>query len=915
MVETKRKVRDEGNLGRDKSKKKTKKQKSSVSKLQARKKRGPRLPSSLQKELERLNPSTKLDSDEEIASDDDNQDRELLGKDLYEYEEQQAEEESMKNKRYDPVQVHKSEYELPDKLSKEFKDEYLESDDEDEDNDDNYNWGKRNQKVSSDDSEDEDDERHARMLKGIIRMPDETFEERKKKRGDAVVQELYPESEYNPSRDIVDGDGRISIEDLLNPLREKSGYSELRRRMQQMEKKARPIHAPLPRADQAKLERKAASEWSNKDITKWEPIIKRNREAPSINFDEKVDLEFSTVGALASEFEPRTEFERKIAALVHDDKLMEAHKKDGSRLLELNEVSIEDEKDRQSRIAKMRSLLFRHEMKAKHVKKIKSKTYHRLLKKDKLKAASSQMEMDPEAAKEYAMKQERRRAEERMTLRHRNQNRWARRILERGLNAQDDGTRAALAEQLQRHAALSRKMNSVKDSSSSSSSDDASDEDDADGSDQDRALLAKAKRKTLEVLEEEDAVPKSGLLSLPFMRRGLEKSKEASAAEVKLALEEYDSTLKTLDNVDGLEDPEVATVSGRRVFGTAKAQILDASNKVKSDKFYGNTDSEDDSEARENGDMVNSRSNDLQRDANSDSVVILEDTDTHRESIFKNFNDIVRDSGAKTTYEVAMFVSDTWKKAKNKNEEDTKLKKAPELVGPVKQERKETDVGFEDDSDTDSEGHVVDGVLSSGPKLPYELPSQEDLIRQAFAADDVEDDFEKNKLEVLNEENPEPEKPLLLPGWGQWTDIQQKKGPPAWMLKEHENAKRKREEALKKRKDAHLRHVIISEKLDKKAEKLHTKALPYPFTSKEVFEQSIRVPIGPESNPATAIGALNRPEVVKRPGVIINPIAFEEVNPHERTEERRGGKHKLKENKGNVGKSKTMRNTKAGGKS
>jgi len=61
--------------------------------------------------------------------------------------------------------------------------------------------------------------------------------------------------------------------------------------------------------------------------------------------------------------------------------------------------------------AKLRSLLFRHEMKAKHVKKIKSKTYHRLLKKDRLKAESSKLEMDPEAAKEYAMKQERQRAE------------------------------------------------------------------------------------------------------------------------------------------------------------------------------------------------------------------------------------------------------------------------------------------------------------------------------------------------------------------------------------------------------------------------------------------------------------------------------------------------------------------------
>lgn len=129
---------------------------------------------------------------------------------------------------------------------------------------------------------------------------------------------------------------------------------------------------------------------------------------------------------------------------------------------------------------------------------------------------------------------------------------------------------------------------------------------------------------------------------------------------------------------------------------------------------------------------------------------------------------------------------------------------------------------LDEDSDADSEGQMVDGILTSDPKVEssYELPSQAEIIRQAFAADDVEDDFEKEKQEVLNKENPEPEKPVLLPGWGQWTHVQKKKGLPSWMLQEHESAKRMREETLKKRKDAHLKRVIISEKLDKKVSRL-----------------------------------------------------------------------------------------------
>lgn len=110
----------------------------------------------------------------------------------------------------------------------------------------------------------------------------------------------------------------------------------------------------------------------------------------------------------------------------------------------------------------------------------------------------------------------------------------------------------------------------------------------------------------------------------------------------------------------------------------------------------------------------------------------------------------------------------------------------------------------------------MDGILTSGPKTAYELPSQAELIQRAFAGDDVEEDFEKDKDAFLNEENPEPEKPVLIPGWGQWTEVQKKKGLPSWMLQEHESAKKKRLESLKKRKDAHLNNVIISEKLDKK---------------------------------------------------------------------------------------------------
>lgn len=871
-----------------------------------RKRSGPRLPNLLRKELDRLNPNVPSNSEgnEEIDSDEG----ELYTGDIYEYQEGVPQEESKKNRRFDPVE--NFEYELPEN----YKDENVLSDDDDEDDD------VRDKSEDGNDNEiEEDDGRHARMLQGITGMPSEAFEGKRKK-NNVVISEGYPESEYNPSRDVLDGDGRIRMEDLLGPLQDKPGFSKLRKRMDSL-KKSEVIEAPLPQAVREKVERGTAYKISRKEITKWEPIVKRNREAPTIYFDENTDLGFSTVGAIASEFEPRTEFEKKMASLIYHDNVTEAHRKDGSRLLELNKVSVEDEKERQNRIAKMRSLLFRHEMKAKHIKNIKSKTYHRLLKKDRMKGAAAQIEMDPEAAKEQALKQEFKRAEERMTLKHKNTSKWATRVLRRGLQAQDEGTRAAISEQLHQHALLTRKMNTMKDGSSNSGSDDTSDEDDADEnsavSKQDRTskLLEKAKEKTLKILEEEDEVPKSGLLSLPFMERGLKKRKEAADEEAKLALQEFESSLRQMEDSSGAENSKIKASSGRRVFGAAaKMHAPESRNITKSDNFYTNSESEDDLEAKENiVDVGNNGSDDLHKDVKIDSVLPREHSEICQDSVFKSFDDIVRDPGPKTTYEVAIFASDRWRKMESRNEVGANSKKSLKAVEPEQNQDLEEHVKeVRENSDTESEGQMVDGILALGPKPSYELPSQAELIRQAFAGDDVEEDFENDKQEVLNQENPEPEKPVLLPGWGQWTRVQQKKGLPSWMLKEHENAKRKREEALKKRKDAHLKHVIISEKLDVKAEKLLTKTLPYPFTSKEVFEQSIRMPIGPEFNPATAVGALNRPEVVKKAGLIIKPIEFKEVNPHENTEDhkRSGQKQKMK-SKSNGGKtSKKMKPTK-----
>jgi U3 small nucleolar RNA-associated protein 14 len=61
-----------------------------------------------------------------------------------------------------------------------------------------------------------------------------------------------------------------------------------------------------------------------------------------------------------------------------------------------------------------------------------------------------------------------------------------------------------------------------------------------------------------------------------------------------------------------------------------------------------------------------------------------------------------------------------------------------------------------------------------------------------------------------------------------------------------------------------MSHVVISEKRDKKAAKYLVKDLPYPYTSKAQFEQSMNTPLGPEWNTRVSFQRGTLPKVVKK---------------------------------------------------
>jgi U3 small nucleolar RNA-associated protein 14 len=187
--------------------------------------------------------------------------------------------------------------------------------------------------------------------------------------------------------------------------------------------------------------------------------------------------------------------------------------------LQMQHLTEEEIATRRAELRKMRDLMFRVEIKAKRISKIKSKTYRKIQKKERTKQAEKLKEMglgvDDETER---MKMEIDRAKERATLKHKNNGKWAASMRARG--ELDEDQRKDMQEMYERGERLKKKIAGVD------SEGDESDDDDDDARLGELAALAK-----------EDLQPVSlsgrqgGLMEMKFMRDA-ERRDQASNRDV-----------------------------------------------------------------------------------------------------------------------------------------------------------------------------------------------------------------------------------------------------------------------------------------------------------------------------------------------------------------------------------------------
>lgn len=236
--------------------------------------------------------------------------------------------------------------------------------------------------------------------------------------------------------------------------------------------------------------------------------------------------------------------------------------------LKMQHLTPEEIAERRAELRKARDLMFRAEIKAKRIAKIKSKTYRKIKKKEKTRHAEKLKEMGLEVDEEAErMETEANRARERATLKHKSTGKWAMNMKHRG--ELDEDQRQQMQEMYDRGEKLKRKIAGL-------GSDQDTDDNETDDSDNDSDAAASALRKLDELSRDEaGAKPKGGgLMEMQFMKRAELRDNAKTKGLV-------DSFKEELDKLGMAEDGDATTTAqagsvvrmGGRVFYESGAKV------------------------------------------------------------------------------------------------------------------------------------------------------------------------------------------------------------------------------------------------------------------------------------------------------------------------------------------------------
>ncbi|XP_027696800.1 U3 small nucleolar RNA-associated protein 14 homolog A-like [Vombatus ursinus] len=712
---------------------------------------------------------------------------------------------------------------------------------------------------ASEDEEDSDGERkHLQLLEAISGL-DGKSRQRWAERSEASLQV----SEFSVSTEGMEE--KLALSELLKHTKPSSSLAKVKRQLKKVKSK-KPVELPLSKEDTEQICREAACSKTSQALAKWDAVVLKNRRAEQLVFPlEEKQIQVACIEeVLLGDWKARTPLEQEIFNLLHknqqplSDPLLTPVEK-----ASLKAMSLEVAKQRRAELQKARALQSYFEAKARRQKKIKSKKFHQVIRKKKAKEALRQFKgtVSPPALLEELEKREMARMVERMSLRHQSKGKWARARAD--MAKHDQKTHKEIQEQLARNTELTQKPHMPSDS----------------------------EQEEYDAQEECELIPhvvnevKRGPDSLsPWMQRNQGPHEEVS------------KTLK------GPQKPSKA-VAGEEPESEKEEKVIAEEESLLQElekmRFL----------RRKGGVQLESQTQRTKKPRRQDDEGILAELRVLSAKIKKKARQDRKQSERSATTAPKEPVQGV---SLAQDEEEPLTRKKPERVqtleevetlgmgeGAQEQEllkslaggRPQQSLGspaeqrrspkIEKEVVTDLQANLtVKSHKASALSLPTvveeedfgeEVAAQKQIIKEAFAGDDVVADFLKERQEA-EEVSKSKAVALSLPGWGQWgvpgLDVRIRKrrryltgapdGPP--------------------RKGKSLPNVIISEKRNIQAAAHKVNGLPFPFSHHYQFERTLQTPVGSTWNTPRAFQEMTAPRVVVKQGHIIEPIKVVDVS-------------------------------------
>ncbi|XP_022689465.1 U3 small nucleolar RNA-associated protein 14 homolog A-like isoform X1 [Varroa jacobsoni] len=717
------------------------------------------------------------------------------------------------------------------------------------------------------DTEDINEESHARLIDRV-----------KVLYGSREVRQRSEASQDVSEFDFLQSSG-LTAYDMLKDLNNTAKLKKKRNKILKIKKKARALPVPLPKVSRERLQRAIGYAKTTSELGKWDSIVKHNESADQIRFplnDEPLRLEQS--GDFVKQFKPSTDLETQVELLLSSSK----HRLDSDACLsqfeeeKLKVLSKEEAIARLSELRRLRALMHTEALRNRRVRKIKSRKFHKIHRKDKIKAAIREFEhlkvTDPQKALEKLEELERIRREERVSLRHKRKSKWATQLAKTGKFDKD--AQLALRERIELGRELETKVKTDSDNDSANDDELQGAEGDSNVRRNERDSSEEEERARLErSLQENDEQADGSQEDNPWLRKTFfEEIKTASGIMTKMA-SFGESTAKATRNqqikyvgedaesgekVEAqalpvgrvLEVPEHMRMSPVEQNGNVKAQhnrkqvVRRDSKNV--DKEDGGDDISDDSESE----LISESTQRATPQETQEEIKILNQISNPKQENEEKSNNLSEKRESEEMAASSAVFIDPEKVLQIGTKSEKKLRSRLRLSLAIEGE------GFSE-SESDQEDDAAEGSADE--------ERQKKLIQEAFAGDDVVEDFIKEQKEKdALERNAEREAALKQKGLdGDWvtpSNIHRLNDRKKKFLESHRKMFQPRAAIVHE--DANMRGIQAHRVFD----------VPKGFTKISQFETVLKQPIGSMFNTPSAFQELIKPYVVTSRGKIIKPI-------------------------------------------